>query len=115
MVDSDLFLNESPWEEMTQGDFDEESLCITSALEDIKAKVEPDNLYMDIDDVKKAYDNVNLDILSQNIIDLTTLTTEEKQNALSVIDDWRNLDYDFGGEVICKRTRGILKVPQLPQ
>lgn len=59
---------------------------------------------MDIDDVKKAYDNVNLDILSQGILDMTSLSKQEKQNALSIIDDWRNLDYDLGGGVICRRT-----------
>lgn len=59
---------------------------------------------MDIDDVKKAYDNVNLDILSQDILDMTSLSKQEKQNALSIIDDWRNLDYDLGGGVICRRT-----------
>lgn len=107
MEDTNLFNFESSWEEITQGQLAEESLCDTDILGDIKQRISEADLYMDIDDVKKAYDNVNLDILSQDIMDMSTLTKGEIQNALSIIDEWRNLDYDLGGGIICRRTRGI--------
>ena len=47
------------------------------------------------------------DILSLDITEMTTLTDDEKNNALSVIDDWRNLNYDLGGGDVCQRNRGI--------
>ena len=102
-----ITVDEGPWEDLSYGVAEEETnkeYATELALLEI---IEAGDLYMDIDDVKKAYDNVNLDLLSQDILNMDTLSPEEQNNALSIIDDWRNLNYDLGGGDICQRTRGI--------